>query len=117
MHDSSGLGLRFDAGEDGNFGTNNDLLFNVVVRNAQGGASQKANRALTYRNTAVDNTGEDAEAGSSSVDLKICACCNSSLPPFLLGCDLNLAEYLAPCVQAVPLHSPQHCWLGHHRCL
>ena len=74
VKDSSGLGLRFDAGEDGNFGTGNDLLFNVVVRNAQGGASQKANGALTFRNTAVDNTGEDAEAGAASVDLKICAC-------------------------------------------
>ena len=75
-----GLGLRFDAGEDGSFGVSNALLYNVVMRNAQGGLSQKANLATTYRNTGVDNqNGADIEEGSSGMhagaaDLKICAC-------------------------------------------
>ena len=55
--DSYGLGLRFDAGENGKFGEGNDLLFNVVARNAQGGLAGKANHAIFYRNTGTDNQG------------------------------------------------------------
>ena len=35
VHDSRGLGLRFDAGEDGLFGDGNQLAFNVAMRNLQ----------------------------------------------------------------------------------
>ena len=75
VHDSRGLGLRFDAGEDGRFGEFNELQYNVVVRNNQGGLSGKADRASNYRNTAVDNQGgTDVESMSSGADMKICAC-------------------------------------------
>ena len=37
VHDSRGLGLRFDAGEDGLFGDGNQLAYNVAMRNLQGG--------------------------------------------------------------------------------
>ena len=78
--DSKGLGLRFDAGEDGLFGNNNSLEFNVVLRNAQGGLAVKADEAHTYRNTGADNVGSDVEsaasgfAAASAADMKICAC-------------------------------------------
>ena len=58
VHDTSGFGLRYDAGEDGGFGVHNDLLFNVLVRNDVG-AGAKANNATNYRNTAIANWGED----------------------------------------------------------
>ena len=58
VHDTSGFGLRYDAGEDGGFGVHNDLLFNVLVRNGVG-AGAKANNATNYRNTAIANWGED----------------------------------------------------------
>ena len=82
VHDSRGLGLRFDAGEDGLFGDGNQLAHNVAMRNLQGGISQKSNNASTYRNTAVDNQGgEDIEAEgtnsgmtSGAADLKVCRC-------------------------------------------
>ena len=75
MHDSRGLGLRFDAGEDGLFGTNNNLQFNVCFRNLQGGLSGKSNNASNYRNTAIDNQGgADPEAGTfgEAADFKVC---------------------------------------------
>ena len=82
VHDSRGLGLRFDAGENGEFGLRNNLLFNVVFRNMQGGLSGKANEAFNYRNTGIDNqAGVDFEAddyagfgGGHTADLKICQC-------------------------------------------
>ena len=77
VHDSRGLGLRFDAGEDGNFGVSNNLQFNVCFRNLQGGLSGKSNNASNYRNTAIDNQGgADIEAGTfgEAADFKVCAC-------------------------------------------
>ena len=88
VYDSSGLGMRFDAAEDANFGTNNNLQFNVIFRNKQGGLSIKANNASTFRNTGTDNQGgEDVESArrkrtarrqlgftSGAADLKICTC-------------------------------------------
>ena len=60
----------------------NRLEHNVVMRNEQGGLSQKANKAINYRNTALDNqAGADIEGGedtkgfhSGAADMKICAC-------------------------------------------
>ena len=77
---ASGLGLRFDAGEDGEFGSNNNLQFNVVFRNKQGGLSGKSNNASNFRNTGTDNQGGiDAESASFSFtsgapDMKINHC-------------------------------------------
>ena len=57
MYDASGLGLRFDTGEEGLFGSENNLQYNVVFRNLQGGLSGKSNNASNYRNTGTDNQG------------------------------------------------------------
>ena len=76
--DSRGLGLRFDAGEDGLFGHHNNMMMNVVTRNRQGGLSGKANEALHFRNTAIDNQGgsdpENPDGFAQVADLKIAAC-------------------------------------------
>jgi hypothetical protein len=78
VFDSRGLGLRFDAGEDGRFGHHNNMVMNVVSRDLQGGLSGKAQQALNFRNTAIDNQGgldpENPDGFSSVADLKICAC-------------------------------------------
>ena len=80
VRDASGLGLRFDAGENGQFGTYNNLQFNVVFRNLQGGLAAKADYASNYRNTGTDNQqGADVEGGGSvAADMKICQCYPSS---------------------------------------
>ena len=78
VFDAGGLGLRFDTGEEGLFGSNNNLQFNVVFRNSQGGLSGKSDNASNYRNTGTDNQGgTDVEAGGftgGAVDMKICHC-------------------------------------------
>ena len=78
VFDAGGLGLRFDTGEEGRFGSNNNLQFNVVFRNSQGGLSGKSDNASNYRNTGTDNQGgTDVEAGGftgGAVDMKICHC-------------------------------------------
>ena len=55
VHDSRALGARYDAASDGEFGSYNNLEYNVFTRNQQGGFAQKATHAHNYRNTAVGN--------------------------------------------------------------
>jgi hypothetical protein len=78
VHDSKGMGIRFDAGEDGAFPFKNGVMFNVVWKDLQGGIAQKSTQAINYRNTAIENQGgEDIEASGafgSAPDMKICAC-------------------------------------------
>lgn len=63
----------------------NHLLFNVLARNAMGGARSKADRASHYRITSVDNQdGVDADFQAYAVqpgtDLGICACAPPGMP-------------------------------------
>lgn len=64
ISNNRGLGLRFDAGEDGVFGERNHLVANVAWMNAQGGLAGKANSAFNLRNTVINNqNGFDPELG------------------------------------------------------
>jgi hypothetical protein len=78
VHHSKGLGIRFDAGDDGVFPFKNGVMFNVVWKDLQGGIAQKSTQAINYRNTAIENQGgEDIEALGAfrpAPDMKICAC-------------------------------------------
>jgi hypothetical protein len=77
VHHSRGLGIRFDAGEDGQFPEGCRIISNVAFANGQGGISTKSNRGRYLRNTALANQlGDDPEVGAfgSSPDLKIAAC-------------------------------------------
>lgn len=61
------------------------MLFNVLARNAMGGARSKADRASHYRITSVDNQdGVDADFQAYAVqpgtDLGICACAPPGMP-------------------------------------
>ena len=76
-HGNRGLGFRYDAGEDGDFGEGNEMLLNVGWDNGQGGLSSKANRAQHLRNLMLQNQlGDDPEKASfgAAADMKICAC-------------------------------------------
>jgi hypothetical protein len=74
VHDNRGNGIRFDSGQDGVFGSGNQILANVAYNNGQGGIASKSNSAVHARNTALNNqvgVGVYYYPGTSQPDYKI----------------------------------------------
>jgi hypothetical protein len=76
VHDTRGVGVRFDAGQDGVFGTNNNIVSNVLWSNGQGGIVGKATPGKYLRNTAFKNqvAASDWSAFGKKGDVVITSC-------------------------------------------